>query len=84
MVKVPNFVGSNIDTVQAWLDSLKLEMGQVEEEISYLPTGQVIHQSAEADSTVEEGSAIDFVISGGPYAKDDDEGTGSGEEYFPW
>ena len=84
MVKVPNFVGSNIDTVQAWLDSLKLEIGQVTEEVSYLPVGQVIKQSAEADSMIEEGSAVDFIISGGPFEKDDEDGTGAGEEFFPW
>jgi len=65
-VEVPNIVGKNYDEVDIILESYGLEEGEVTQEYSQFPSGVVIRQSITPGLTVDEGTKIDYVISGGP------------------
>ena len=65
-VEVPNIVGKNFDEVDIILESYGLEEGEVSQEYSQFPSGVVIRQSIAHGLTVDEGTRIDYVISGGP------------------
>ncbi len=66
-VSVPNFVGlTEIQTLQK-LVNCGLRVGTVTYDASDYPTGQVIYQTVEPSTTVHANTAIDFIVSGGPY-----------------
>jgi len=65
-VEVPNLVGKNYDEVDIILESYGLKEGEVTQEYSQFPSGVVIRQSINPGLTVDEGTKIDYVISGGP------------------
>jgi serine/threonine-protein kinase len=65
-VGVPNLVGLNVTDAQARLEQAKLIIGVVTEQSSTtIPKGQVISQNPGSGDKVEEGSAVDVVISKG-------------------
>lgn len=65
-VSVPPIEGKNYDEVDIILESVGLEEGEVSQEYSQYPSGVVIKQSVPAGISVDEGTKIDYVISGGP------------------
>ena len=65
-VVVPSIVGKNYDEVDIILESKGLEEGDVTQEYSHYPSGVVIRQLISAGVSVDEGTRIDYVISGGP------------------
>jgi len=65
-VEVPPIVGKNYDEVDIILESVGLEEGEVSQEYSQYPSGVVIKQSIAPGLSVDEGTKIDYVISGGP------------------
>jgi len=65
-VEVPPIVGKNYDEVDIILESVGLEEGEVSQEYSQYPSGVVIRQSIAPGLSVDEGTKIDYVISGGP------------------
>lgn len=65
-VAVPPIVGKNYDEVDIILESAGLEEGEVSQEYSQYPSGVVISQSVSPGINVDEGTKIDYVISGGP------------------
>lgn len=65
-VVVPNLVGESYDKVDIILEQEGLVEGKFEQEYSEYPNGHVIRQSIAAGISVDEGTAIDYVISIGP------------------
>lgn len=65
-VPVPALVGKNYDEVDILLESVGLEEGEPSQEYSPYPSGIVIRQSILEGTEVDEGTKIDYVISGGP------------------
>lgn len=64
---VPSFIGKDITTVEQEVVSVwKLEMGTTSYIEDDAPSGQVIQQSIAVATEVNEGTAIDFVVSSGP------------------
>ncbi|WP_459128727.1 protein kinase domain-containing protein [Guggenheimella bovis] len=71
MVKVPYLINETFIIAKTKLESVKLETGSVEYEYSNdIAEGNVMKQSVEADTELEEGSKIDLVISKGKEKKD--------------
>ena len=65
-VKVPNFVDMNIEQVKSQLEYYGLELGEVQEFANdEYPAGDVIWQSLDMDTEVEEGTVINFQVSKG-------------------
>ena len=65
-VKVPNFVDMNIEQVKSQLEYYGLELGEVQEFANdEYPAGDVIWQSLDVDTEVEEGTVINFQVSKG-------------------
>lgn len=65
-VKVPNFVDMNIEQVKSQLEYYGLELGEVQEFANdEYPVGDVIWQSLDVDTEVEEGTVINFQVSKG-------------------
>ncbi|MDD4834576.1 MAG: Stk1 family PASTA domain-containing Ser/Thr kinase [Lutispora sp.] len=65
-VPVPPIVGKNYDEVDIMLESFGLQEGEPSQEYSQYPSGIVIRQSISPGINVDEGTKIDYVISGGP------------------
>lgn len=65
-VPVPSIIGKNYDEVDIILEREGLEEGNVTQEYSQYPSGVVIDQKISAGISVDEGTKIDYVISGGP------------------
>lgn len=65
-VEVPPIVGKNYDEVDIILESVGLEEGEVSQEYSQYPSGVVIRQGIAPGLNVDEGTKVDYVISGGP------------------
>lgn len=65
-VPVPPIVGKNYDEVDIILESFGLQEGEPSQEYSQYPSGIVIRQSISPGINVDEGTKIDYVISGGP------------------
>ncbi len=62
---VPDILGFDEESARKMIENEKLEVGKVKEKESNQPKGFVISQSIKADTQVEEGTKIDFVISSG-------------------
>lgn len=62
---VPNIMGCDQKSAEAMLKNKKLTVGSVTEQVSSQPKGYVISQSIAADTQVEEGTTVNFVISTG-------------------
>ncbi len=68
---VPNIYGLTKEEAITSIEAAKLEVGNVSEEHhETMPEGQVISQSPAANSTIEEGQSVDFVVSKGPEEKE--------------
>ncbi len=68
---VPNIYGLTKEQAITSIEGAKLEVGNVSEEHhDTIPEGQVISQSPAANSTIEEGQSVDFVVSKGPEEKE--------------
>ncbi len=68
---VPNIYGLTKEEAITSIEGAKLEVGNVSEEHhETIPEGQVISQSPAANSTIEEGESVDFVVSKGPEEKE--------------
>jgi len=65
-VSVPNLVGESYDKVKMILEREGLTEGKFDQEYDEYPNGFVISQSVPAGISVDEGTAIDYVISIGP------------------
>lgn len=66
-VKVPKLTGKDLGEVEFVLDDLVLKEGNIDYRYSdSIPKNIIISQSPQPDTEVEEGSAIDLVISKGP------------------
>lgn len=65
-VPVPPIIGKNYDEVDIILESVGLAEGDVSQEYSPYPSGIVIEQKISPGISVDEGTRIDYVISGGP------------------
>ncbi len=65
-VPVPPIIGKNYDEVDIILESVGLAEGDVVQEYSPYPSGIVIEQKISPGISVDEGTRIDYVISGGP------------------
>ena len=65
-IPVPPIIGRNYDEVDIILESVGLEEGDVKQEYSQYPSGIVIDQKIAPGISVDEGTRIDYVISGGP------------------
>ncbi|MCK9216799.1 MAG: Stk1 family PASTA domain-containing Ser/Thr kinase [Firmicutes bacterium] len=65
-VPVPPIIGKNYDEVDIILESVGLAEGDVSQEYSPYPSGIVIEQKISPGISVDEGTKIDYVISGGP------------------
>ncbi len=65
-VSVPDVVGLKQDKAEQRITNAELEVGDVTSEPSEEPEGTVIKQTPEADERVDEGTAVDLVLSGGP------------------
>lgn len=65
-IPVPPIVGKNYDEVDIILESAGLEEGDVRQEYSQYPSGIVIEQKIAPGISVDEGTRVDYVISGGP------------------
>ena len=74
-VRVPNLRGQNQETALETLRSLNLIPGQISQEYSDSPEGNVIRQSVEQGSEVDAMTAIDLTISRGPEPQDNNEPT---------
>jgi len=67
---VPNIYGLTKEEAITSIEAAKLKVGNVSEEHhETMPEGQVISQSPAANSTIEEGQSVDFVVSKGPEEK---------------
>ena len=68
---VPNIYGLTKEEAVTSIEGAKLKVGNVSEEHhETMPEGQVISQSPAANSTIEEGQSVDFVVSKGPEEKE--------------
>ncbi len=68
---VPNIYGLTKEQAITSIEGAKLKVGNVSEEHhETIPEGQVISQSPAANSTIEEGQSVDFVVSKGPEEKE--------------
>lgn len=68
---VPNIYGLTKEDAITSIEGAKLEVGNVSEEYhETIPEGQVISQSPVANSPIEEGESVDFVVSKGPEEKE--------------
>ncbi len=66
-VTMPKLVGQHQDVLETTLENNLLKLGTITEEYSdTVEKGYVISQSVLADSKVEEGTAVNFVVSAGP------------------
>lgn len=65
MVKVPNFIGRQLNEVQAELAGLGLVFSKASQENSAFPNGQILDQQPAPGSTVPVGTSVSFVISSG-------------------
>ncbi len=67
----PNIYGLTKEQAVTSIEAAKLKVGNVSEEHhETIPEGQVISQSPAANSTIEEGQSVDFVVSKGPEEKE--------------
>ncbi|MBE5932010.1 MAG: PASTA domain-containing protein [Lachnospiraceae bacterium] len=67
---VPNIYGLSKEDAMTSIEAAKLKVGNVtEEHHETIPAGQVISQSPAANSPIEEGQSVDFVVSKGPEEK---------------
>ncbi len=64
-VKVPNFVGKDIDDARDEADRAGLQLSVKDQPDSKVPADQVISQSQPPDSEVGKGSSIEVVVSAG-------------------
>ncbi len=62
---VPDILGCSEESAKAMLENEKLEVGKITEGESTQPKGYVISQSISADTQVEVGTKVNFVISAG-------------------
>ncbi len=68
---VPNIYGLTKEQAITSIEGAKLKVGNVtEEHHETIPEGQVISQSPAANSPIEEGQSVDFVVSKGPEEKE--------------
>jgi len=65
-VKVPSLIGQSYDKVDLMLEKEGLVEGKIDQKYSEYPNGIVIEQNVSADTEVDEGTIIDYVISIGP------------------
>jgi serine/threonine-protein kinase len=65
-VVVPSLIGQSYDKVDLMLEKEGLVEGEVDQKYSEYPNGIVIEQSIVANSQVDEGTIVDYVISIGP------------------
>ncbi len=65
-IPVPPIVGKNYDEVDIILESAGLAEGDVRQEYSQYPSGIVIEQKIAPGISVDEGTRVDYIISGGP------------------
>ena len=65
-VPVPSLIGQSYDKVDLILEKEGLNEGKVDQKYSEYPNGIVIEQSVVANSQVDEGTIVDYVISIGP------------------
>ncbi|HYE09609.1 MAG TPA: Stk1 family PASTA domain-containing Ser/Thr kinase [Patescibacteria group bacterium] len=65
-VVVPSLIGQSYDKVDLMLEKEGLVEGDVDQKYSEYPNGIVIEQSIVANSQVDEGTTVDYVISIGP------------------
>ena len=66
LVEVPRVVGLSQEDAQQAIEDARLVVGFVGQEASDQPEGTVISQDPEAETEVEEGSAVNIVVSSGP------------------
>ena len=66
LVEVPGVVGLSQEDAQQAIEDARLVVGFVGQEASDQPEGTVISQDPEAETEVEEGSAVNIVVSSGP------------------
>ena len=75
-VTMPNLLGSSLDVAKTTIENNKLKVGNITKEYSdTVEAGDVISQSVASGSSVDEGTAVDLVISLGK----DPAGSGDGE-----
>ena len=79
-VKVPPFTNMPIDGVLSQLGTMGLEQGDITEEESDKAKGTVLEQSIPADTEVDKGTKIDFVISSGPSTGEEGGSSNSGSQ----
>lgn len=65
-IPMPNLLGNSVAVAKATLENLKLIPGEVKQEFSDRPEGEVIGQNVEANTPVEEGTVITLTVSKGP------------------
>ena len=65
-VVVPSLIGQSYDKVDLMLETEGLVEGKVGQKYSEYPNGVVISQSVDANTQVDEGTIVDYVISIGP------------------
>ncbi len=82
-VTVLTFTGNDIENVRQMVTQSGLVCGSETYRTSDEPYGTVIEQSLEAETTVDEGTKIDFVISSGPFGEYTDGTSTSGGEPQP-
>lgn len=83
-VKVLSFIGIDIEIVRQQVTQTGLVVGEVKQRASDEPYGTVIDQSISAETQVDAGTTINFVISEGPAMPDyGDDATTSGGEPQP-
>ncbi|MEN6413672.1 MAG: Stk1 family PASTA domain-containing Ser/Thr kinase [Veillonellales bacterium] len=65
-ISLPDFRGTPLSTISAQLDSLKLKLGKVTEEVSdKYPAGTVSGQNPPANTAVTEGTTVDLTVAKG-------------------
>ena len=64
-VALPNFAGMSYDAVQSSLAANKLHVGSISKQNSAKTSGTVLEQSPSPGSEVQEGSAVNLVVSSG-------------------
>ncbi len=65
-VPVPDLIGKTEDEAKTAIGHAKLKVGNITQQASAAPVGQVIAQNPIAGQSVSQGSAVDFVVSSGP------------------
>lgn len=81
---VLSFIGIDIEIVRQQVTQTGLVVGEVRQRASDEPYGTVIDQSINAETKVDAGTTINFVISEGPAMPDyGDDATTSGGEPQP-